>query len=47
MFETINGVTGGIEWIVQPVYENVVTTVLKWLDAFLCEITDVDCLFRF
>ena len=47
MFETISNSGTGIEWIVQPVYENIVTTVLKWLDAFLVDITDVDALFRF
>lgn len=38
--------SNGVEWLVQPVAENVVTTVIKFIDAFLLEVTNVEILYK-
>lgn len=45
--DSLNYVSGsGVDWLLQPVLENVITTVLKLMSAFLMEVTDVEVLFK-
>jgi hypothetical protein len=47
VFDSLTFTSGnGVEWLVHPVVENVVTTVAKFVDAFLMDITNVEILFK-